>query len=283
MDTVLARTFLEIVSTGSFQRAAERMNVSQTTVSARVRSLEGHLGRPLFVRNKAGASLTRAGEKFLRYAPALVQMWERARHDVAVPEGHRAVLALGGELALWNPLLLNWLLWMKENASDIALRTEVGSQERLVRHVAEGLLDVAVVYAPRNLPGLKVEQLVDETLVMVTTNVDQPLSDEHGYVYVDWGPDFGAQHGTAFPTLANPALLVGLGPLGLSYILKTGGAGYFRMSSVRPYLANGRLSFVPGAPEFHYPAYVVYALNNDSESLEPALKGLREIASTVQK
>ena len=68
MDTELARTFLEIVSTGSFIRAAERLNVGQTTVSARIRTLEQQLGRPLFVRNKGGASLTPAGEQFLRYA-----------------------------------------------------------------------------------------------------------------------------------------------------------------------------------------------------------------------
>lgn len=283
MDTALARTFLEIVSTGSFQRAAERLNVSQTAISARVKTLETHLGRPLFVRNKAGATLTPAGEKFLLYAPNLVQLWERARHDVAVPEGHRAVLGIGGELSLWNPLLLNWLLWMKENASDIALRTEVGSQQRLTRHVAEGVLDIAVVYAPQSLPGLKVEQLLDETLVMVTTDVDQPLADESGYVYVDWGPEFAAQHGAAFPNLASPSLLVGLGPLGLSYILKVGGAGYFRTSSVKSHLASGRLKRVPDAPEFHYPVFLVYALSNKNESLQPALAGLRVVAATTIK
>ena len=97
MDTELARTFLEIVSTGSFIRAAERLNVAQTTVSARIRTLEQQLGRSLFVRNKSGATLTSAGEQFLRYAPAFLQLWQRARHQVAVPPGHRYVLAVGGE------------------------------------------------------------------------------------------------------------------------------------------------------------------------------------------
>ncbi|MCE3246713.1 MAG: LysR family transcriptional regulator, partial [Geminicoccaceae bacterium] len=48
MDIELARTFLTIVETGSFVRAAERLNVTQTTVSARVRSLEEQLRRPVF-------------------------------------------------------------------------------------------------------------------------------------------------------------------------------------------------------------------------------------------
>ena len=69
MDIELARTFLEIVKTRSFVRAAEQLNLSQTAVSARIRALEEQLGRPLFTRNKNGASLTPAGEQFLRYAP----------------------------------------------------------------------------------------------------------------------------------------------------------------------------------------------------------------------
>lgn len=45
MDTVLARTFLEIVAAGNFGRAAERLHVTQTAVSARVRTLEDQLGQ----------------------------------------------------------------------------------------------------------------------------------------------------------------------------------------------------------------------------------------------
>jgi DNA-binding transcriptional LysR family regulator len=59
VDIELARTFVEIVKTRSFVRAAEQLNVTQTTVSSRIRALEEQLGRPLFIRNKSGASLTR--------------------------------------------------------------------------------------------------------------------------------------------------------------------------------------------------------------------------------
>lgn len=100
MDIELARTFLEVVSTGSFLRAAERLNVGQTTVSARIKLLEQQLGRPLFERAKSGVTLTTAGEQFLRYAPQFVQLWQRARHQVAVLHGHRAVLAIGSEVSL---------------------------------------------------------------------------------------------------------------------------------------------------------------------------------------
>src|SRR4029079_7409832 len=126
VDIELARTFVEIVKTRSFVRAAEQLNVSQTAVSARIRALEEQLGQSLFFRNKNGATLTPAGEQFLRYAPMFVQLWERDRHQVAVQSGSRAILAIGGELSLWQPWLPNWLLWMRRTAPDIALRVQVG-------------------------------------------------------------------------------------------------------------------------------------------------------------
>lgn len=279
MDIELARTFLEIVSTRSFIRAADRLNVSQTTVSARVRSLEERLGRPLFVRNKAGVSLTPAGEQFLRYAPTFVQLWERARHQVAVPPGRRAVLAFGGELSLWHPLLLDWLLWMRRAAPDVALRVQVGLPEGLTTQVAEGVLDMAVMYAPQHRPGLKVELLLEEKLVLVTTNPAATSDGAADYVYVDWGPDFALNHGLSFPDMTSPGLFVGLGPLALNYILKAGGSGYFRMRAAQPHLASGKLHLVAGAPSFSYPIYAVCSANSDDALIKQALDGLRTVAA----
>jgi LysR family transcriptional regulator, flagellar master operon regulator len=278
MDTELARTFLEIVSTGSFIRAAERLNVGQTTVSARIRTLEQLLGRPLFVRNKGGASLTPAGEQFLRYAPTFVQLWQRARQQVAVPPGHRAVLTVGSEVSLWDPLLLDWVLWMRRSLRDIALRVHVDVPQDLINQVAAGLVDVAIMYAPQHRPGLKIDLLMEEKLVLVTSNPEAQLSDDMDYVYVDWGPDFVLHHGVSFPE-ATPGLFVNLGPFALRYVLSAGGSGYFRMSAVQPHIASGQLRLVPGTPQFSYPVYVVHSANADDAVLGPVLAGLRTVST----
>jgi DNA-binding transcriptional LysR family regulator len=282
MDITLARTFLEIVASGNFVRAAERLHVTQTAVSVRVRTLEELLGRTLFVRNKAGATLTPAGEQFMRYAPLLLQVWERARQQVAVPPGLQAVVVVGAELSLWTPLLLDWLVWMRASAPQLALRAHVGLPEALMNQVVEGVIDIAVLYAPQHRPGLKIEKLMEEKLVMVSA----PRRRGKGagdYVYVDWGPEFAAHHNLAFPDRANPGTYVGLGPLGLQLILKDGGSGYFRRQAVAPYLRAGRLTLVRGAPEFVYPAYAVYSENaDDPKVVEPALAGLRHVAASQQ-
>lgn len=283
MDITLARTFLEIVSAGSFLRAAEVLHVTQTAVSARVRTLEHQLGARLFVRNKSGATLTSAGEQFVRHASMLVQVWERARHQVAVPAGRRSVLTIGCEISLWDPLLLDWLLWMRTDAPELALRTEVGMANDLMNQVAEGVLDIAIVYAPQQRPGLRVELLIEEKLVLVTTSKRGKAPTPADYVYVDWGPEFATQHSLAFPELGNAGVIARLGPLGREYVLAAGGSGYFRLDVIRQHLDSGRLRRVPGAPEFLYPAYAVYAEGADTKVLEPALKGLRAVARPVER
>lgn len=277
MDINLARTFLEIASSGSFLRAAQRLHLTQTAVSARVRTLEDLLGKALFVRNRAGATLTPAGERFSRYALILVQAWEQARHQMAVPAGREGVLTIGCEVSLWEPLLLDWLLRMRRDAPQLALRTEVGLSDPLLNRVSEGTLDIAVVYAPHQRPGLRVELLREEKLVMVTASPHRAASWTTDYVYVDWGPQFAAQHALAFPELPGAGVSTSLGPLGREYLLAAGGAGYIRLDMVRDHLASGRLRRVANTPEFLYPAYAVYSESADAQTVGPGLDGLRQV------
>ena len=89
MDIDQARTFLAIAAHGSFLEAASRLHVTQSTVSARIQHLEADLGARLFVRNRAGATLTPAGRRFLQHAKTLVLTVEQARHDVGLPSRFR--------------------------------------------------------------------------------------------------------------------------------------------------------------------------------------------------
>ena len=279
MDTDRIRTFLEIAHSGSFLAAASRLHVTQTTVSARIRTLEEELGRQLFVRNRNGAQLTQAGREFERHAQSFLQIWERARHQLAVPAEHTSVVSLGGELSLWNPLLLDWLVWMRQAKPEIAIRAHVGVPEQLLDQLRSGIVDIAVLYAPRLLPGFKVEILQEEQLVLVRTTLGEGRQDpERNYVHVDWGPAFAAQVGTSPSSHGEPGLFVGLGPLGLSYILRAGGMGYFRKGVVLPLVAAAELELVEDAPEFTYPVYAVYAEANQTRpDLLDALGGLKQV------
>ncbi len=277
MDIDRARTFLEIVHTGSFLKASDRLHVTQTTVSARIRTLEEELGRQLFVRNRNGASLTAAGREFERFAQSMVQIWERARQQLTIPTGRTSVVALGGELSLWNPLLLDWLVWMKREQPKIAIHAHVGVPDQLLEQLRTGALDLAVLYAPKMLPGFRIELIEEEQLILVRTpDRGEPLD----YVHVDWGSGFAAQQGFGHASSATPGLMVGLGPLGLSYVLRAGGMGYFRKGVAAPYIEAGELEPVGGAPEFTYPAYAVYPESAEARSdVQEALRGLKQVVA----
>jgi DNA-binding transcriptional LysR family regulator len=282
MQVELARTFIEIATTGSFVEAAQRLHVTQSTVSTRIKALEQQLGRPLFVRNKAGAVLTPAGVQFQRHAIAIIRIWEEARQDAAVPFGHKALLRIGGEAGLWNRLLYKWVPWMRSNARHVALRCELGLPDGLIHDLVEGLLDVGVMYAPQSRPGFKVELLVEEELVLLEADAPAHQDWPADYIYVDWGQEFHRAHRLRFPDRPSPGLFVGLGTLGFEHLMRHGGSGYFPRTLAAPHLASGRVRIVPDAPGFKLPIYAVYPADGNPDVLGPALTGLRSIIRVEQ-
>jgi DNA-binding transcriptional LysR family regulator len=199
MDIGLARTFLAIVEVGNFVRAADQLFVTQSTVSTRVKLLEDLIGQQMFVRSKAGATLTPAGGRFKPFAEKLIQTWEHARQDVGLPPNFSGMLTVGVEFTLWERLLVRWLPWIKSAIPDIAIRTDVGSTAYLSRMLIDGLLDVVVTYTPQQRSGLVIEQLMEEHLVLVSSHPAAKGPDDHNYIYVDWGPEFRIEHMEAFP------------------------------------------------------------------------------------
>ncbi len=260
LDIDRARTFLEIVRLGSFLKAAERLNVSQTTVSARIRALEEELGRALFVRNRSGARLTSAGVEFDRYARSFVQVWERARQRLALPPGKSGIVGIGAELSLWSPLLVDWMAALKAEAPELAIHAHVGAPAKLTEDIDSGAIDVAILYAPQLAPGFVVERVLDDQLVQVAPGATAPAgAASTEAIFVDWGPAFPLLHGGQARFHAAAGTVVDFGPLGLAHLLGTGGRGYFRRSMVAPLIAEGRLAVVAEAPTFPYPAYAVRA------------------------
>ncbi len=279
------RTFLEIAASGSFSRTAETLNVTQSTVSGRVRAMEQQLGRPLFTRGRGGVELTSAGQRFRRYAEGIDRLWQQSRQQIALPEGYRTVLALGAQVSLWERLILDWMPRMRRQAPNVALQVQADYSHSLMRQLADGLLDICVMYQPRQIAGLVIEDLFEETLVMAAK---EPREVSAGwvedYVFVDWGDTFRAQHGAAYPDMETPAVSVGLGALGLQYILQNGGSGYFPLRMVEPLVANGELHLVHGAATARRAAYVVYTDRpKDEKVLSLALDLLRDIARNAEK
>lgn len=275
MDIALARTFLMIAETGSFIEAARRMNVTQSTVSARVRNLESLLGRQLFERSKVGAQITQAGEQFQKHALAMVRVWQQAQQDVGFSSHHDQHLAVGAEATLWQGLMTNWISALKAARPDLALTAVTETGPMLTQRLLDGTLDVAVVYQPLQSPGLLIEHLFEEELVLVTAARRNARRRTDDYILVDWGPDFREDHAIAFPKRAGARLTLDIGPMAVDYIMANEGSGYLPHRLVRNHISRDRLKLVARARRFNIPVGVLYPEARDEAEFGPILDSLR--------
>jgi DNA-binding transcriptional LysR family regulator len=281
LDISLARTFLTIMETGSFITAADRLHVTQSTVSARIRSLEDQLGMQLFDRDRAGARPTPAGLRFRRHALGLIRMWEQAQLEVGLPDLYQGSLVVGAQVSLWEGFLLDWLAAMSRQGKPVAVRAQFGFSATLMQRLIEGIMDIGVMYTPEMRPGFRVEKLFEDEIVLVSSEKDSVGDLGRNYVYVDWGPEFQRDHSLNFADSIRPGIHMELGTLGLGYFLENEATGFFPKRIVAPLVEQGRLTIKQDAPVFTYPAYVAYSEDGDPEILGPAVALLKRLARSL--
>lgn len=283
MDIDQIKTFLSVAANGSFVEAASRLYVTQSTVSTRIQRLEAYMGVALFVRNRSGATLTLPGRRFLRHAKSLLVTLEQARHDIGLPSRFRASITIGARIALWEALLLpEWIGVIRAQVPDLSIRSEIGFEEDLMRRLIEGSMDIGMMYTPQHSPGLQVEHLFDETLVLLTTDPDKPWPNDD-YIYVDWGPGFYAQHSSSYPNLERPVQVVNIGWLAMQLILSNGGSGFLPIRIAEPLIKAKKLFPITDSPQFKLPAYMVSLIDSDSIILQQVLDSLRSLAAVERQ
>ncbi|RCX31274.1 LysR substrate-binding domain-containing protein [Thioalbus denitrificans] len=269
MDIELLRTFLELQRTRHFARAAERLHLTQSAVSARIRLLEETLGQQLFTRKRNDIRLTAAGTRLLKHAETIVGAWSRARQESGLGPEYRTSLALGGAYDLWESLLRGWLCRLREQLPDIALQAETLPGELLLRRLLDGVLDIAVLFEPPRLPGETVREVGTVNLVLVSSVEGAGAMEAlgEGFVRVDWGASTALELARRYPDLPTPSLRMSHGTLALGFILERGGAAYLPERLAEPHLAAGRLHRVADAAPIERPAYAVYRPGSEREEV----------------
>ncbi|WP_027857874.1 LysR family transcriptional regulator [Marinobacterium jannaschii] len=279
MNIEHVRAFLEVAASGSFQLAAERLHITQSTISARIKALEERMNQQLLARRRSGIQLTRAGRLFHRHALKLVSTWEQARHEVALSEDKDAMVSLGLQLHVWKALTPRWLDWMEEHAPHVATQVTADYSDHLWQQLREGLLDMAVAYDPRHSQDLHIEVFNETRLILVSTEPGKVKGDPlHNYVFVDWGRLFRDEHSKALAEKTEQRLSVGMADIGLDFILTHGGAGYFDIEVIGELIEQGVLHPVAGAPKILQPIYLVYSRSRGEEAnVKTALAGLKRL------
>ena len=251
------RTFLAVAEAGSLIAASRRLNVTQSTVTARLNALEDEIGQKLLQRNKSGAELTSPGFKFKRYAELMVQLWRQARYEVSLPKGFTGVCNVGLDFDLWDDAGRTFLAHVREHAPGVALAVWPAEQRQLDRWLSIGLIDIAFCYSPQSGGNFATRTLFDDELILVSDRPRAAPDLGSSYVYVDHGDEFRRLHAAAFPGDTTSALTIASSQWAIDHLLRMGGSGYIPMRHARGLIASGRLHRVGDAPQFSRRAYIV--------------------------
>jgi DNA-binding transcriptional LysR family regulator len=172
------QAFLAIVETGSFQQAARKCAVTQSTISRQLQALEADLGMSLFHRTTQ-AKLTIAGEQFLPHARKICQEWRNAISELQElrlgKQPELCIAAIHSVCAFHLPPVLQQFC---QDYPEVQLRVTSLGSDRALKVLKDGLVDLAIVMNNRFLtasPEMVVDVLYDEP-VRVLMAADHPLT-----------------------------------------------------------------------------------------------------------
>lgn len=170
------RAFCTIVSEGSFSRAAERLHLTQPTISAQIQSLEKALNTRLFDRSAQGISLTQPGRVFHPYALQLLELCERAEQAMDALQGLRhGKVEIGASTVPGHYLLPQALAQFKATHPGLEVTLAVANSQDIRNGVREGRFELGMVGERIRDERLTYEALAQDRLV-VAMRPEHPLA-----------------------------------------------------------------------------------------------------------
>ncbi len=250
MNITSLQTFLAIVDTGSLVRASAKMNVTQSTVTARLKTLEEELGQVLLNRQKSGTTLTPAGTKLLRYARVMTGIWRQAKHATALPAGLDSICTFGCDRELWHGPGRAFFNRLISDHPEMAVSVHQGSFRDLGTWLDEGMVDVILTYDSGGRGNQTVYPLPPEELVLYSNRPDTPIDADPLYIFVDHGAEYRRQHDETYHNAGVERISFDSSWWALQCMLDRGGSAYLPRALAQPYVDDGKIYVLDIAPVF---------------------------------
>lgn len=162
------RYFIALAGSLNFTRAAERVHVTQSTLSHQIRQLEDELGKPLFERSGKRVMLTEAGDQFLHYAQRALQEIDQGlgalRQNTLELTGH---LRIGSTHTFNLSFIPDCIASFQQRYPGIRISVEELAADTIVQRLHDRQLDIGIAYRPAEPLELQFEPLYNEEMVLV--------------------------------------------------------------------------------------------------------------------
>lgn len=278
MQIELLETFLDLIESRSFNRTAERLGLTQSTVSARVASLESALGTRLFTRSRAGTDMTTEGLKFEPHARALRHAWSEARRAMQNTGTTAVSLRIGIQNDLAADHIGDWVAEFRGKLPDCAFYLEPDYSTQMCHDITLGSLDFAVMFTPRALPDLHFTSIGEVRYRLISTDATiraglHPAT----YIRANYAPAFDQTHRQLLPEMLDAPLASGQNAAVAGLLTTLGGAGFVLEETAAQLVATGRFQLVTDVPAIDQPVFAAMHLRHRTSPLH------RHLLRIVQK
>jgi DNA-binding transcriptional LysR family regulator len=159
--------FIELSKTLHLTRAAERLALTQPTLSHSLKRLESEIGCELFVRSKKGLKLTSAGEKLQSSASDLLTRWEELKSsalgDVELEQG---VIKIGCHTAVAQYIFKEIIPEFLKKYPKIQIQLVHGLSRHMTEQVVSSQIDVAFAVNPSEHPDLIIKEICQDEVCL---------------------------------------------------------------------------------------------------------------------
>lgn len=261
MQIELIETFLDLVETRSFNRTADRLRITQSSVSGRVLALEAAVGVRLFNRSRAGTELSPEGLRFEPHARTLRHEWTETLRQVQASD--RPTIRLGIQNDLAASQIGDLVADFRRGLPHSAFYIEPDYSNQMCADVLTGNLDFSILYTPKPHPDLHFVSIGDVSYRMVSSDVTAraDLTPDR-YIFTHFSAAFEAVHRQFFADMMQAPLSVGQSATVESLLLTLGGSAYVLADAADRLEATGRCRSVTDAPVITQPVYATMHLRN---------------------
>ncbi|MBF9044187.1 LysR family transcriptional regulator [Rhodobacterales bacterium HKCCE4037] len=254
-------TFLDLLETGSFNRTADRLDVTQSTVSGRVKALERALGERLFERSRAGTQPTTAALRFEAHARVLRRAWADAQADVK-PYGAAVMLRIGIQHDLLENHAGEWLTALRSAVPESGFYVDGDYSRQMCRDLESGALDLGILYTPRPSPDLYFESMGEVAYHMVSMTA-RSLAEVTAtdYILPNYAPAFAQTHASLLPGLSQGTVSSGQAAAVRGLLVALNGTTYLPREMAESLVSEGA-HLVEGGPVIGQPVFTAMHLRN---------------------
>lgn len=168
MDLRQLEYFVRVAELGSFTRAAQQLRIAQPALSRQVRLLEVELRQNLLTRNGRGAVPTEAGALMLERGRGILHQVERAKEDLGKVRGGLAGrVAVGMPTSVARVLAVPLIREARKQLPEATIAIQEGLSVAMQEALANGRLDIALLYNAMPTPEIELTPLLDEALFLV--------------------------------------------------------------------------------------------------------------------